>query len=207
MPMSTQTLVELVQERPDIAWEVAPLLPMQGEWSEEEYLWLTNRTRRLVEFSDGHIEVLSVPTDIHQAILGYLFRQLSAWLEQIGGVVRVAGLRVRIAAGLFREPDLIVLCDAADPRRQNDYWHGADLVVEIVSPDDPKRDLVKKRREYARAHIPEYWIVYPKKGTITVLRLDNGKYVEHGIFGRGDSALSALLEGFAIDVNAALDAN
>ena len=36
--MSMQTLVELVQERPDIAWEVAPLLPTQGKWSEEEYL-------------------------------------------------------------------------------------------------------------------------------------------------------------------------
>jgi hypothetical protein len=32
--------------------------------------------------------------------------------------------------------------DANDPRRQNQYWLGADLVVEIVSPDDPERDTV-----------------------------------------------------------------
>jgi hypothetical protein len=34
--MSTQTLVELMQERPDVTWEVAPLLPLQGHWNEAE---------------------------------------------------------------------------------------------------------------------------------------------------------------------------
>jgi Uma2 family endonuclease len=128
--MPTESIEHMIRERPDVSWEVAPLLPAQGEWSEDEYLWLTNRTRQLVEFSDGRIEVLPVPTDTHQAILGYLFRLLSAWLEQTGGVVRVAGLRVRISRRRFREPDLVVLRDANDARRQNEYWHGADLVVE-----------------------------------------------------------------------------
>jgi Uma2 family endonuclease len=196
----------MVRERPEVAWEIAPLLPHQGEWSEEEYLWLTNRTRRLVEFSDGRIEVLPVPTDTHQAILGYLFQLLSGWLGRTGGVVRVAGLRVRISERRFREPDLVLLRDADDSRRQDAYWHGADLVVEIVSPDAPRRDLVKKRREYAQAGIPEYWIVYPEKETITVLRLEAGKYAEHGLFGRGAMATSALLQGFTVSVDAVLDA-
>ena len=34
------------------------------------------------------------------------------------------------------------LLDAADPRGQDDYWRGADLVVEVVSPDKPTRDRV-----------------------------------------------------------------
>jgi Uma2 family endonuclease len=204
--MSTETIERMVRERPDVVWEVASLLPEQGAWSLEEYLWLTNRTRRLVEFSDGNIEVLPVPTDTHQAILGYLFQLLSVCLGRIGGVVRVAGLRVRISARRFREPDIVVLLDAHDLRRRDDYWRGADLVVEIVSPDDPKRDLVKKRREYAQASIPEYWIVHPQQQIIAVLRLENNKYVEHGVFKRGETATSALLEGFAVNVDATLDA-
>jgi len=47
-----------------------------------------------------------------------------------------------------------------DSRRHNKYWEGADLVKEVVSgsEDDRQRDLVTKRREYAQAGIPEYWI-------------------------------------------------
>jgi len=44
-------------------------------------------------------------------------------------------------------------------------------VVEIVSPDDPDRDLVEKVADYAEAGIPEYWIVNPNTATISVLRL------------------------------------
>ena len=42
------------------------LLPAQGSWSEEEYLVLTDHRSRLVEFTDGFLEVLPMPTDKHQ---------------------------------------------------------------------------------------------------------------------------------------------
>ncbi|MDP9373848.1 MAG: Uma2 family endonuclease, partial [Chloroflexota bacterium] len=51
---------------------VLELLPLQGQWSEELYLWLTDQTNRLVEFTDGYIEVLPMPTDRHQSILLFL---------------------------------------------------------------------------------------------------------------------------------------
>ncbi len=41
---------------------------------------------------------------------------------------------------------------------------------------------------------------------ITVLRLEGGAYVEHGVFGRGTSATSVLLEGFSVGEDAVLDA-
>jgi hypothetical protein len=31
-------------------------------------------------------------------------------------------------------------------RRHGTYWIGADLVMEVMSPDDPKRDKDTKRR-------------------------------------------------------------
>jgi Uma2 family endonuclease len=204
--MSTEATIKMVQERPNLAWEVPPLLPEQGQWSVEEYLWLTNHTNRLVEFSDGYIEVLPMPADRHQAILAYLFLRFNAWAERIGGKVRFAALRVRISARKFREPDLVFLLSADDSRRQDAYWEGADLVVEVVSPDDPKRDLVNKRREYAQAGIPEYWIAHPQSETIIVLRLSGKTYAEHGEFKRGETATSVLLEGFSVGVDAALDA-
>jgi Uma2 family endonuclease len=185
---------------------VLDLLPDQGHWSEDAYLWLTDYTNRLIEYTDGYIEVLPMPTDGHQSILMFLYEMFVAFVRPRGGKVLVAPLRVRVRPGKFREPDLLLVRDAQDPRRQNRYWLGADLALEIVSPDKPERDLKEKRGDYAEGNIPEYWIVNPLTDTITVLRLADGAYVEHGVFGRGQQATSALLEGFAVDVNATLDA-
>jgi Uma2 family endonuclease len=203
---SVDTLVKTLRERPSLSWEVTEILPEQGEWSEEEYLWLTRNTRRLVEYSAGYVEVLPMPTKQHQIILAYLYRAFFAFLNPRGGIVLFAALRVRLYTGKFREPDLVLLLREDDPRGANEFWTGADLVVEIVSPDDPERDLVTKRAEYAEAGIPEYWIVYPAQETITVLGLRDRQYVEHGVYTRGETAVSALLDGFGVSVDEVLDA-
>lgn len=182
------------------------LLPSQGRWSEEEYLWLTDNAKRLLEFTDGDIEVLPWPTDEHQSISRFLLFALAAAIAPYG-VIRYSPLRLRIRPRKFREPDLLLLLNARDPRRQNRYWLGADLAVEIVSPDKPERDLVDKRFDYAEGGVPEYWIVNPLDQTITVLCLDGDTYVEHGIFGRGARATSALLPDFSIDVTSVFDAD
>jgi len=185
---------------------ILSLHPAQGEWSEEQYLQLTDPINRLIEFTDGFIEVLPMPAVKHQAILRYLFRLLDALMLQTGGTVFFAPLRVQVREGKFREPDLLLFRDANDPRRQNRFWLGADLVMEIVSPDNPERDLVDKVADYAEAGIPEYWIVDPEAQTITVLKLEGDAYVPHSVFARGQQATSALLDGFSVSVDAALDA-
>jgi Uma2 family endonuclease len=182
------------------------LLPEQGHWGEEQYLWLTDDTSRLIEFTDGAIEVLPMPTDEHQPLSQFLLFAFQAAVQPRGGVIRYSPLRLRIRPRKFREPDLLLLLDAGDPRRENRYWLGADLVLEIISPDNPERDLVDKRFDYAEAAIPEYWIVNPKEQSVTVLRLDNDSYTEHGIFVRGQHATSPLLPGLAVDVAALFDA-
>jgi Uma2 family endonuclease len=179
---------------------------LQGLWTEEQYLRLTDQSRRLLEFTDGSIEVLSMPTDKHQVISQYLLLALLPYLQQRGGRMLYAPVRMQIREGKYREPDLLLVLDQNDPRRQNTYWLGADLVVEIVSPDDPQRDTRTKRIDYAEARIPEYWIVNPEDETVTVLRLAGTRYVEHGRFRRGDTATSALLDGFSISVNDIFDA-
>jgi len=186
---------------------VLDLRPIQGLWTEEQYLTMTDHSRRLLEFDDGYIEVLPMPTDKHQAISQFIFLALLAFIRNIGGKVQYAPLRLQIRSGKHREPDILLVRDANDPRRQNRYWLGADVVVEIVSPDDPERDTKIKRADYAEAGIPEYWIVDPEDETISVLRLEDHLYAEHGIFHRGETATSALLQGFAVQVDAALDAN
>ena len=72
--------------------------------------------------------------------------------------------------------------------------------MEVVNPDDPRRDTVTKRREYAQAGIPEYWIADPTNASITVLTLRGQEYALHGEYLAGEEALSVLLQGFKVDV-------
>jgi Uma2 family endonuclease len=181
------------------------LLPDQGCWTENEYLALTDNTRRLVEFTDGFIEELPMPTDLHQSVLQFMFNALFGFIDPMGGKVLFAAVRLRIRPGKFREPDILAVLDAKDKRRRNRFWTGADLTLEVVSPDKQERDLVEKRHDYAEGKVPEYWIVNPQTETITVLRLENDRYVEHGVFARGQSATSVILPGFTVSVDAAFD--
>ena len=184
---------------------VEEVLP-QGCWSDDDYLWLTDHTRRLVEFTDGYLEILPMPSRGHQRILAFLYSAFHAFLKPAGGEVLFAPLRLRVRQGKFREPDLLLVRDARDARSGERFWTGADVVVEIVSPDNPERDLVNKRDDYAEATIPEYWIVDPGTETVTVLKLEDGGYVQHGVYGRRARAGSPALPRFGVDVGDVFDA-
>jgi len=173
---------------------------LQGLWTEQQYIRLGQQTTRLIEFDEGVLEVLPMPTSKHQFFIGFLYRVLYLLMEQHHGVVAFAPLPLQLRPGKYREPDILLLLDRADPRFQDSLWLGADLIMEVVSPDDPKRDTQTERREYAEASIPEYWIVNPLDETITVLTLHGSRYVEHGVFRPGQHATSLLLADFSVSV-------
>jgi len=62
-------------------WEIATLFPNQGDWNEHEYLHLN--TSRLIEFVDGSLEVLPMPTELHQLIVAFLFEQLQSHVREV----------------------------------------------------------------------------------------------------------------------------
>ena len=183
-------------------WEIASLFPNQGYWSEEEYLIL--ETNHFIEFSDGYIEVLPMPTRFHQSIVAFLYEAFLLFIRaNQSGKLWFAPLPVKLWTQKYREPDLVFVAKENLAQLKGNYPEGADLVVEVVSgsKEDRERDLVTKRKEYAQAGISEYWIVDPKYKRITVLSLAQDTYLEHGKFEADDTATSVLLDGFAVAVN------
>lgn len=182
-------------------WELAHIFPYQGMWTEEEYLSLD--TGRLVEYSNGYLEFPPMPTMAHQDIVSFLYEMLKAFImaRQLGKVY-FAPVPVRLGRGEYREPDVFFISSERVIEAAGQYPSGADLVMEVVSgsPADRDRDLVRKRRDYALAGIPEYWIVDPLEEVIFVLRLEENEYAEHGRFVAGGTATSALLPGFSVPV-------
>jgi Uma2 family endonuclease len=191
------------------AWEIAHLFPCQGSWSVDDYFELTERTNMLVEFTDGHIEVLEMPTKSHQSILWYLLQAIHDFVSARGlGETSFAPLKVRVSETAYREPDVIFMLAENAARAGEEYWDGADLVMEVVSKDEKsqERDFVTKREDYAAAGVLEYWIVDPQTQRIKVLQLSGKEYVVHCDSGRDEQATSALLDGFSIDVSSVFDA-
>ena len=165
------------------------------------------------ELVGGRLDYLPMPDDLHARIVRHLNWILENHLRARHPGAAAAGqdIRVRLPSGRSREPDRVVLLDGADPRRGPAFWTGADLCVEVVSPDDPDRDYLAKRRDYAAAGVREYWIVDPRDRTpedprgrtVRVLTLENGAYRET-IYEEGETAPSPLLPGLTIDVTPCL---
>ena len=185
-------------------WDIALLYPRQGHWTEAQYLALeANSGNWMIELANGRLEFPIMPNMLHQDIVDFLATFLKAFIKARGlGRVYCSPMPVHLFPGTFREPDIVFLKShrIKDKRKPPE---GADLVMEVVSPgkDARERDLEDKRADYAKAKIPEYWIVDPKLETITVLTLAGKSYKVHGVFKSGDHAASKLLKGFKVAVS------
>ena len=187
------------------AREAAYMLPVQGSWSEDDFLKF--HTNRMAELVDGRLEILPMPTLKHQRILRWLLGMFEAAAPG-GSITLFAPLPTRLFPGTIREPDLLYIAPENAPGPDVEYPTHIDLALEIVSPgkDARQRDYEDKRADYARAGISEYWIVDPLENQVTVLVLQDSIYLEHGVFRMGDIASGLLLPGLSVDVRAMLNA-
>ena len=180
---------------------VAELFPPQGEWAEEDYFALPD-TNRYVELSEGTLIMPPHPTLAHQEALKRLFLRLNAFVEERGlGIVQIAPLPVRLWPGKIREPDLFFIAKEHAERIGEQVCGVPDLVVEVTSPSTARTDRMEKFQEYARAGVPEYWIVDPDARTIEVYVLREAAYILRGKWGLGEVASSELLSGFEVMVD------
>ncbi len=75
------------------------------------------------------------------------------------------------------QPDLCVICDTTKLDEQG--CDGApDLIVEILSPGNTKKEMRDKFDVYEDAGVQEYWLVHPtEKNVIVYILNEQGKYV------------------------------
>ena len=178
----------------------ARLFPRQGEWTLEQYHDLIDNDENLrVEFVDGCLEFLPVPSDYHEDLSLYLAVQLFAFLGRRH--VRKGGYELTTPTGRARFPDVLASSDRSGfgPSRATT----ADLIIEIVSPGQVqwKRDHTVKRRDYADAGVSEYWIVDPQTKSVLQLQLVENEYEEVGKFVSGQVVACRVFDGFAIAVD------
>lgn len=187
--------------------EIVKLFPEQGEWTEADYFNLPE-TNHFVELSDGKLEIPDMPGTTHQKVVFKLAKIIDEFVSKNSlGEIGVAPLPTRLWEGKVREPDIIFMSSAHADRINEDFWGMPDLVIEVSSKSTTYIDRNKKNIEYAKAGIPEYWIVDTIQKTVEVfiLDLDENIYKILGKWGIGDVVRSKFLADFEVSVENIFD--
>lgn len=175
--------------------------PGQGHWTYEAYAALPYDGHRY-EIVDGVLYMAPAPSRGHQATVGRLYRHLSRYVEDTRlGEVYIAPFDVELGPRTVVQPDVVVVLNAHLHRITESRIIGTpDLVIEVSSPGTVGHDRDKKKYAYARAGVPEYWIVDPWSRTIEVLTLEAGSYDSVGVF-EGQAVLpSRIVPDFLVHV-------
>jgi Uma2 family endonuclease len=167
-----------------------------------DYLkWDTNDRYELM---DGVAYMMASPTADHQRISMELSRQFSNFLLGKPCEVFAAPLDVRLffqeddSDDTVLQPDLLVVCDRTK-LAQGPCNGVPDLVIEILSPSNTSKELVKKFNYYLEAGVREYWVVIPEDKKVQVHILDKGHFVS-SVFNRDDTIPVSILPPLVIDL-------
>jgi Uma2 family endonuclease len=124
-----------------------------------------------IEVFDGIIYNMASPSEDHQTISMELSTSINNYIRSKKGSCKIfhAPFNVILSNDPLTvvQPDIMVVCDKdkLDGKRCN----GApDFIIEIVSPGNPADDYIRKLYYYQNAGVKEYWIVDPRRKTVTV---------------------------------------
>lgn len=102
------------------------------------------------------------------------------------------------------QPDI---CGACDPSKIDEPGcvGAPDIVVEILSPANHKKELKYKYQVYEDAGVREYWVVDPAEKMLQVYLLTDGNFMASRPLFEDDTFTSPTLPGFSLDLSRLFD--
>ena len=160
-------------------------------------------TDAIEEVVNGEIRIMPPAKWKHQRIIELTRRALEGQLD----VARFSlaeggfGLIIRKSPLTSRVPDLAVF-ELAALVEQDGYIHSApQLLVEVLSPSNTRREREEKLADYASIGVPEVWVISPEARTAEVLYLEDGYLRSRQILARG-VLTPKLFPNVAVDIAA-----
>jgi Uma2 family endonuclease len=97
------------------------------------------------------------------------------------------------------QPDISIVCDPAKIDARG-CLGAPDIIVEILSPGNNKKELQNKYEVYEEAGVLEYWIIQPTEKTFLKYILVDGKYQPNKLLTIGDEVSTPILPGFVLSL-------
>ncbi|EOZ99643.1 hypothetical protein A33Q_0324 [Indibacter alkaliphilus LW1] len=177
-----------------------------GSYTYADYL--TWQMEEMVELIKGKVfKQAAAPRRIHQDVSGKIFNMLYNFLERQPCKIYAAPFDVRLPGKSKKhedidtvvQPDICVVCDP-DKLDELGCIGAPDLVVEILSPGNNKKELQNKYEVYEESGVKEYWVIHPNECTLLIYTLVKEKYIASRLFTIGDIVKSNAVAGFELDL-------
>jgi Uma2 family endonuclease len=171
-----------------------------------DYLtWSDDQREELI---DGIADIREppAPSRPHQELVGGLHYQIFTALEGKSCRVYIAPFDVRLPKSdetddqidTVVQPDVLIVCDR-HKLDQRGMRGAPDWLAEVLSPSTASHDQIIKLPVYERAGVPEVWLIHPTDRTLTIYRLEDGRYGRPTILElKGQTPLTAV-PGVSID--------
>lgn len=153
------------------------------------------------ELLDGEVVYMNAQHRPHARIKGRLFRALADKLDHFGGALEplVEG-SVSMPPYNVPEPDIAV---TAEPEGEGLIPLASLALIVEVSDLSLRSDMGRKRKIYARAGVPEYWVADVKKSIIHRMWSPSGEnYSEKNEVEFGEPLTSATIPNLTVDTSA-----
>ena len=149
--------------------------------------YLTWNFKERLEILKGKIFKMSpAPSRKHQEVSIKLFRKFDRYFETKSCNIYYAPFDVRLKT--FKkstsdqeittvvQPDICVICDK-EKLDDRGCIGAPDLIIEILSPGNSKKEMDIKFDLYEENAVKEYWIVEPYQKSILIYTLQNDNYI------------------------------
>ena len=152
----------------------------------EEWLKLP-AAEGIEEVVNGEIRKMPPNKVLHADVVENLADLLKAQVDRGKVQVRVSnfGLVIRRDPLTTRVPDIAMFIRSNVVERDG-YIHSApELVVEVLSPANPRLERTEKLKDYESLGVPEVWVVSPEAQTVEVLLLTDGLLTTSAVLREG----------------------
>lgn len=173
--------------------------------------YLTWQFKERVELIRGWVFKMSpAPNVRHQRISGFIFNEVYNHLRGNFCQVFTAPFDVRLPLPPHKvkgdkidtvvQPDIVVICDPAKLDEQGCIG-APDIVIEILSPGNTRREMKDKMELYQSAGVQEYWVVDPEHEFIIIYTHNEAGLYSGSVPYTEDTVLTSKVLGhFQMDV-------
>ena len=149
------------------------------------------------ELINGYpIAMAPSPIGIHQFLNGKIFRILDEELEECEKCFALIEEDWIINSDTILRPDTLVVC------KEDLFSHikkTPQLIVEVISKSTRLKDETIKKEIYEKEGVNTYILIYPEILKARVYVLENGKYIDKGMF--VDESFTTFIENCKININ------